>query len=851
VTTTGSALNPAGVTQQTGPAHGSISINSITGAVTYTPTTGYSGPDSFLVRTCDLSTPVQCYNVAVTVTVGANTVDAVNDGPFTTTVGATLNTNVRANDTTLSGTALDKPTLVSPTSAHGRALSVELDGTIDYVAGTGFSGTDSYTYRLCDLSTPTPFCDATPAVVSVVVANTFVPGAATGSTDQNTAYSFPLSSLVTTTGAALNPAAVSQSTAPGHGTLSFNGTTGAVTYTPTTGYSGPDSFVVHVCDLSSPVQCSDITATMTVRPNVVNAINDGPFTASIGATPLSIDVRANDTSASHTALANPVLVSALSTHGNAVAVLPNGTVNYTAASGFSGTDTFSYTLCDVSTPAPFCDATPAIVTVIVNNGFITPDGPGTIGAPGAPGGTGNAHATTPQNTAHDFLLTYLLGTTGAPVDATSVTAVTAPAHGTLAIDPTTGDVTYTPATGYSGGDEFLLRICDTSVPAQCYNVRVSVSVGVNVVNAVDDGPFSMTVGTTLPIDVLANDTTSTGTPLAKPVLVSSTSVHGNSLTVTSTGSVTFVAAPGFSGTDTFSYTLCDTSAPTAFCDSTPAEVTVVIDNVFTDGAATASPQATPQNTNLVLPLATVVTVTGSPLNVPTGISLNTVPGIVGATVQVGPTGAITYHPAPGYSGADSFGLHVCDQSTPVQCHDVTIDVVVGVNLVTAVDDSLLVGFNTPLEFNELRNDVSQSGQPLDPGSVTIVTQPTKGTAVVVATTTAMGAVQRGGASAMIVAAGHTRGNIIYTPNTGYLGADTFQYRVCDTSTPTPVCSTATVRLVVASSLVTLALGGLAFTGSQGPQAVLLIASGALVIGLLLLLARRRDRSRKNSGDAEA
>lgn len=1039
VSTNGAALNPALVTQAAAPTHGSISINTTTGAVTYTPTNGYSGSDSYQVQVCDTSLPTaQCHTVTIPVTVGPNVVDAVNDGVIPTTVGATINTNVRANDTTSTGTALANPVAVSATSAHGNAVTVNGDGTIKYVASTGFSGTDTYTYTLCDTSTPTPFCDATPATVTLLVNAVFTNGpAASGvSTAQNTAIISPLASIVSTTGSALNPAAVTQVTAPTHGSISINSTTGAVTYTPTPGYTGNDSYQVQVCDTSTGTpQCTTVTIPVTVGPNVVDAVNDGPVTTTVGST-LNANVRSNDTTTTGTPLAKPVLVSGTSTHGNSVTVKSDGTVDYVAAPGFSGTDTFSYTLCDTSTPTPFCDATPAVVTVVVGNGFITPDGPGTVGTPALAGNTGQAHGTTPHDTAIPFPLSSIVTVTGSPLDPTKVTQVTGPTHGSIAIDPTTGQIVYTPTTTYTGTDTFTVNVCDTSVPSQCYNVTVTVTVGANVVTAVNDsatvnagssvtttvkandtvsspttplvtlptvttaathgtttvlaggtiqytpnanfsgtdtygyqicdtttptpvcstatvsvlvnsiytptgfttpqntakvsaltslvatngsplnpttvtqitapshGALSINATTgavtytptttysgndsyqisvcdtstptpqchtvTIPVtvgvnvvtavpdtatvvagqsvttNVKANDTVSVvTTPLALLPTVTTPAVHGTTH-VDSSGTITYTAVAGYSGTDTYGYTICDTTTITPVCAATV--VTVTINNGFitpggpgvpgtpdVPGGTGSATGNTPQNSALPFPLSSLITVAGSPIDPTTITQVGTAPN--GGTISINTTtGGVTYTPNPGYTGPDSFVLHMCDTATPSQCYNVTVSVVVGPNIVVAVDDTRTDTINTPLEIDVINNDTSQTGQPLDPDSVTVISNPSNGTVTVSPKPHAMGST-RGFASAAS-AAGPAWGSIVYTPNTGYIGTDTFRYRVCDTSHPTPVCSTATVNVTISLSLVTLA-----FTGSQGPEVIILIAGGALLVGIILLLVRRRGRDR--------
>jgi VCBS repeat-containing protein len=57
-------------------------------------------------------------------------------------------------------------------------------------------------------------------------------------------------------------------------------------------------------------------------------------------------------------------------------------------------------------------------------------------------------------------------------DALSYTVVTAPAHGTLTVNPTSGAFTFAAATGYTGGDTFVVRASDGT----CSSAAVTVSV---------------------------------------------------------------------------------------------------------------------------------------------------------------------------------------------------------------------------------------------------------------------------------------------------------------------------------------------------------------------------------------
>ena len=90
----------------------------------------------------------------------------------------------------------------------------------------------------------------------------------------------------------------------------------------------------------------------------------------------------------------------------------------------------------------------------------------------------------------------------------------------------------------------------------------------------------------------------------------------------------------------------------------------------------------------------------------------------------------------------------------------------------ANDDSAITPENTPVTINIVSNDSGPEGA-LNPSSVTITTPPTHGDAV-----------------------SHGDGTITYTPDTDFIGPDSFVYQICDNGNPA-LCDTATVDVEVA------------------------------------------------------
>ena len=120
---------------------------------------------------------------------------------------------------------------------------------------------------------------------------------------------------------------------PSHGTVSVSGT--SVTYTPTSGYSGTDSFTytaTNAAGASSP-------ATVTINVNPSTAL-PAPTAAQVSA------------AVAYGSTANPIVlnIAGVATYVTIVSLPANGTVSvsgtsvtYTPNVGFSGTDSFVYT----------------------------------------------------------------------------------------------------------------------------------------------------------------------------------------------------------------------------------------------------------------------------------------------------------------------------------------------------------------------------------------------------------------------------------------------------------------------------------------------------------------------------
>jgi hypothetical protein len=135
------------------------------------------------------------------------------------------------------------------------------------------------------------------------------------------------------------PLLIVSTTTPGNGTLTINPNK-TITYIPDDDFSGTDIFSYVIRDDAGNQDTA--TVTITVRPNLPPDAKDDTNTTDFGKT-TTINVLANDTDPENKPL---TIVSTTTPSNGTVVINSDGTITYTPRSGFSGTDTFSYTIRD-------------------------------------------------------------------------------------------------------------------------------------------------------------------------------------------------------------------------------------------------------------------------------------------------------------------------------------------------------------------------------------------------------------------------------------------------------------------------------------------------------------------------
>ncbi len=430
VTLSGSDIDgdPLTYTIVTPPTHG---ILTGTGMMrSYTPNTGYAGPDSFTYLANDGNVDSNTSTVTITVdatnrppTADPQTLDTPEDTPLAVTLTGT------DPDT---GDTLTYAITTLPT--HGTLTGTGANQT--YTPDVDYHGPDSFRFTVDDGTGAT---DTSQPSRSTSRPSTIAPVTepVTVSTPRDTAVVVPLSANDVDS----DPLTYTIVTPPAHGTLT--GTESSPTYTPNAGYAGPDSFTYLANDGNADSNTSTVTITIeatnrpaTADPQTLDTPED---------TPLAITLTGTDPDTGDTLT---YTVTTLPTHGTLTGT--GADRDYTPDTNYHGPDTFTFTVNDGSGPS-----TPATITI-----DITPVNDAPVTEP--------VTVSTPRDTAVDVPLSA----SDVDSDPLTYTIVTPPTHGTL----TGTDIlpSYTPNTGYAGPDSFTYLANDGNVDSNTSTVTITV-----------------------------------------------------------------------------------------------------------------------------------------------------------------------------------------------------------------------------------------------------------------------------------------------------------------------------------------------------------------------------------------
>jgi hypothetical protein len=414
-------------------------------------------------------------------------------------------------------------------------------------------------------------------------------------------------------------------TPPAHGALT--GTAPHLTYTPGSGYVGPDSFTFSVNDGS----VTSTVATVSISVLLVNAppVADHQTVTVLEDTPTTLTLTGSDPDGP----TPNFVVASLPSRGVLSGVAPM--LTYNPALDYSGPDSFTFTVNDGS-------LTSAVATVSIN---ITPVNDAPIALPQSLG------------TLQDTPLAITLTAADPDGPQTNFVIAAYPARGSLSGNPP--EVTYTPAPDFSGLDSITFRANDGSLTSGLATVTITVT-------AVTRPPVANSASLTTAEDTPLAAALTGSDPAGRPIQFTLVGLprHG-----TLTGwppALTYTPAPNFSGTDSFRFlanngTLRSTNAIVSI------SVTAVNDPPVAAPLAVTTVEDTPVNLSLV------ATDVDGPL---TNFAM-VLPPTRGSVTGNGATR--TYTPTPNYYGVDSFTYTATDGSLT------SAPVAVTINITQAID----------------------------------------------------------------------------------------------------------------------------------------------------------------------
>jgi large repetitive protein len=706
----------------TSPANGIITLNG-DGSFTYIHNGSETTSDNFTYKVNDGT--VDGNTVTVTFTI-----NPVNDAPvavadeYDVPMGGTLTIDVAngllANDTdaennTLTAVLVDGPTYGTLTLNGDGSFSYEHNGSVTY--------TDSFTYRADDGTVQGSL--VTVAINITGVNNKPVSVADAYSVDEGGTLSVDAPGLLANDTDADNDALTAQMVDDvAHGILTFNAD-GSFTYVHDGSESLTDAFTYRAYD--GKQYGSAVTVTITINP-----INDAPivvvdsYTLNEGAT-LTVDaangVLSNDTDAENDAL-EAILVT--SPANGTITLNADGSFTYTHNGSETTSDNFTYKVNDGTVDGNTVTVTFTINPVndapVVVNATISVIVDGSV--------TGSLVGNVTDAEGDDLIF--------------SITPVSGPTNGQFTIDAD-GNYTYEPATGYEGIDEVVVRVCD--VHGACAELTINFTVVNSITNS---APVVVDGNIVIDEDTPANENLLTliSDPDNDPLTVNTTPMvapqHGT-VAINNDGTFTYTPNANYHGADSFVFEVCDNRGA-----CTQGTVNITVSSVNDAPIATGSTHQMLEDGLLTGNLNIhVVDADGDVL------TINTTPVVAPqhGTLAINADGSYIYTPNEDYYGTDTFVFEVCDPHGACSQAVVVVNVSSVNDVPVAVNDIVTIGQDQSIEIDALMNDLSLGDGGL---VVSITTQPKYGSISVT-----------------------NQGTLVYSPNKGFSGAETFVYRVCD------------------------------------------------------------------------
>ena len=549
---------------------GGVAVMMANGDYIYTPPAGYSGADTFQYSIEDDALPprmpapaTDTATVFIEIIGDPNTTIAHADTAGTL-VNTSVNGNVLTNDFDPEGHNQEVTNIgLDLVTTQGGLIDLAANGVFTYTPPLDFIGEDTFEYFIQDDAVP-PFMPA-PAVDSAILSITV--------TSVNSVFANDDAYLgcqdLDITGNVLDNDSdpqgdtilvdtnVTPVSGPSNGSLVIfaNGT---FTYSPDTGYFGPDEFVYEIFDSGNPVARDQATVHLLILPaNTTDAVND--INNTLVDLPVAGNVLTNDEDAQGDNQTVTTVGAIATTAGGVAVMMANGDYIYTPPAGYSGADTFQYSIEDDALPprmpAPATDTATVFIEI--------------IGDPNTTIAHADTAGTLVNTSVNGNVLTNDFDPEGHNQEVTNIGLDLVTTQGGLIDLAANGVFTYTPPLDFIGEDTFEYFIQDDAVPPFMPAPAVDsaiLSITVTSVNSVfaNDDAYLGCQDLDITGNVLDNDSDPQGDTILVDTNVTPVSGPSNgSLVIFANGTFTYSPDPGYFGPDEFVYEIFDNGNPVA------------------------------------------------------------------------------------------------------------------------------------------------------------------------------------------------------------------------------------------------------------------------------------------------
>jgi VCBS repeat-containing protein len=496
----------------------------------------------------------------------------------------------------------------------------------------------------------------------------------------------------------------------------INAMLGTLGFTPSTGFTGAASVTILSTDSGGLTDTDTTAITIVSQPNTAPVANGDSATTHSGKS-VAVNALANDVDADGNIL---TITSTTLASGTGTMSALNGIITFTPATNFVGTAVINYTISD-----GFGGTSNGTLTITVTANTV----------PIAVNDVINAN---PQSTIY---IPVLANDSDADGDVLTISSVSRTSgQGSASI--TGREILFT-APNSNGVTVLSYTISDGSGGAATASVTITTAANTAPV-AVNDAASTST-GTTVDINVLANDSDANGDALIISDVVV-TSGSGTALAVN--GRVRFIPDANFQGTATVTYTIDDGRGGTA--------TAVVTISVIANSAPVAAADSHSVAEDGVLIINGKGVLTNDSDAEGNTLTAQLVANPTHGALTLNSDGSFTYTPNANFSGSDSFTYRASDGALTSNAVAVSITVTPVNDAPVAAGEAYTLAEDTVLSVSSpgiLANDTDVESTPL---AAVLVESVSYGTLTL-----------------------NPNGSFVYSPNANYAGTDAFTYRVSD------------------------------------------------------------------------